>query len=321
MNLLRMGLLLIFSLVLLIPETSIASYMAEVIVKVIDEDGKPVDEANVEICFYGGCLTKDAIFGHTDSKGLFTKMAESKDGTVGLGVQKEGFYTSVFHHQFYNTKFGKWQPWDKEITIVLRKKINPVPMYVRNRYFEIPAHGKEIGFDLMKADWVIPYGQGLHSDFIMRVDRQYKNIDNFDATLTLTFTNKYDGIQVVKDDRGGPFRLGSRSVYNLPRTAPDAGYQTKLVKRISRGNYGIRNDRFDDNNYIFRVRSEVNEEGKLQRAMYGKILGEIEFAALSNNGEIGMHYYLNPDFTRNLEYDPRKNLFKSLPSDEGVGQP
>lgn len=34
-----------------------------------------------------------------------------------------------------------------------------------------------------------------------------------------------------------------------------------------------------------------------------------------------MHYYLNPDDTKNLEYDPEKNLFKSLPSGEGVALP
>lgn len=65
----------------------------------------------------------------------------------------------------------------------------------------------------------------------------------------------------------------------------------------------------------------MDEEGKLKRAMYGKILDEIKFAALSKNGEIGMHYYLNPDDTKNLEYDPEKNLFKSLPSGEGVALP
>ncbi len=312
---------IILFLFLLFPVTAKASDMAEAIVKVIDEDGKPVEDANVEICFYGGCLTKDAIFGRTNSKGLFTKMAASKDGTVGVGVQKKGFYASVYHYQFNITKLGQWQPWDKEMMVVLRQKVNPVPMYVRNRYFEIPAHGKEIGFDLMKADWVIPYGQGVQSDFIMRVDRQYKDFDNFDATLTLTFTNKFDGIQVVKDDRGGPFRLGSRSVYFLPRNAPETGYQSKLVKRISEGTYGEHTDRADDNNIIFRVRSEVDEEGKLKRAMYGKILGEIEFTPRKDKVRIGMHYYLNPDYTRNLEYDPEKNLFKSLPSGEGVALP
>ena len=320
MNLLRLGFMLLFSWVLLIPVATNASDLAKVKIKVVDEVGKAVESALIRIYFKGDSLEKDAISGTTDIYGMFTASSQSPDGQIGGGVTKQGYYLSSFRQQFYITKLGQWMPWDKELSVVLRQKVNPVPMYVRNHYFEIPAHGKEIGFDLMKADWVIPFGQGVQSDFIIRVDRQYKNVDNFDATLTLTFTNKYDGVQIIKDDRGGPFSLGSR--YYLPRTAPETGYLSKLVKHISRGEYGYRNDRFDDNNYLFRVRSEVDEGGKLKRAMYGKILEEIKFAPLARDrGIITIHYYLNPDFTRNLEYDPKKNLFKSLPSGEGVALP
>lgn len=315
----RRLLIIILAVVLAATLKASASEQAKVSFRVIDEIGAAVDQAQIKICFFGGCLTKEAIVGSTDSEGKYSVSADSKDGQIGGVVRKDGFYPSVFGTQFIQTKLGKWLPWDKEIIVKLRPKVNPVPMYVRNRYFEIPAQGKEIGFDLMKADWVIPYGQGVQSDFIMRVDREYKNTANFEATLTLTFSNKYDGIQIIKDDRGGVFSQGSR--YNLPRQAPENGYQAKLVKRISRGIYGWHDDKAADNNYIFRVRSEVDEEGKLKRAMYGKIRGEIKFAALSKNGEIGMHYYLNPDFTRNLEFDPEKNLFKLLPSGEGIAWP
>lgn len=258
--------------VFLMPATYVnASEMAEVIIKVIDEDKIPVEGASIEMCFHGDCLSKDAIYGLTDNEGLFKKMAESKDGTVRAGVSKEGFYTSTLREQFIQTKLGKWLPWDKEIIVKLRPKVNPVPMYVRNRYVEIPAHGKEIGFDLMKSDWVIPYGQGVHADFIMRVDRKYKNTANFEATLTVTFSNKYDGIQVIKDDRGGVFSQGSR--YYLPRTAPETGYQSRLVKRVSRGEYGWHDDKANDNNYLFRIRSEVDEEGKLRCDVWKNIGG------------------------------------------------
>ncbi len=311
--------MLLLLLILSVTSIANASDLAKVTFRVIDEEGKIVEGAHVRIRFQGGTLDRDAATGITNSEGIFSATGPSKDGQIAGGVRKDGYYISSFRYFFSMTKLGQWLPWDKEMTVVLRQKVNPVPMYVRNSYFEIPAHGREIGFDLMKADWVIPYGQGVKSDFIMRVDREYKNVDNFDATLTLTFTNKYDGIQTIKDNRGGIYSVGSE--YQLPRTAPATEYQTKLVIRISEGMYGEHTDISADNNYLFRVRSEVDEEGKLKRAMYGKILGEIKFAALSKNGEIGMHYYLNPDYTRNLEYDPKKNLFKSLPSGEGVALP
>jgi hypothetical protein len=237
---------------------------------------------------------------------------------VGGGAKKEGYYSSSFHHAYhpFSKKFGRWEPWDKHITVVLRPIGNPVPMYVRNRFFEIPKNGEEIGFDLMKADWVIPYGQGVVADWIVRIDRRYVSMSDFDAMLTVTFSNKSDGIQLVKEERG---YFGEGSWFQLPRLAPETGYKSKLVKKISLTDPRFFPGESDDNNYIFRVRTKLDEEGKIVEAMYGKILGDMNFAALAGeNGGIRMHYYLNPDGTRNLEFDPERNLF---PKGRGEAQP
>ena len=55
--------------------------------------------------------------------------------------------------------------------------------------------------------------------------------------------------------------------------------------------------------------------------MYGKILGDIGFdPAFQKTIDLRFTYYLNPDYTRNLEYDRTKNLFDKLPSLERVDQ-
>jgi hypothetical protein len=301
---------------------AVAGASARITVKVVDEYERKVAGAKLSVRFSSD---EYPIIAQTENDGFTTLTSTSNDGVIVGEVSKDNYYPSIFHSDFFIKKFGRWQPWNKGFTVVLRPIVNPVPMYVRNRFFEIPIHGKEIGFDLMKADWVIPHGQGTQSDFIFRIDRRYKDIDEFEATMTLTFPNPHDGIQVVKDDRGGDFSVGS--IFRLPRTAPEEGYQAKLVKRISRGSAGKHTDRAEDNNFIFRVRSEVDKQGKLKQAMYGKILGDIKFApigSLNSNeglGAIGMHYYLNPDYTRNLEFDPKRNLFISLPKVEGVRLP
>ncbi|WP_298268446.1 hypothetical protein [Geobacter sp.] len=293
-------------------------HVAKISVKVVDEEERPIEGAKIELCFYGGCLTKDATKGSTNKDGSFSSLGSSRDGVTGGVVKKEGYYNSVFHHDFFIKSSGVWKPWNKQIKVVLRPVVKPVPMYVRNRSFQFPAINKDLGFDLMKADWVPPYGAGVHRDFIFRVERIYKDSDNFDATLTITFPNKYDGIRLIKDNRGGDFSVGSR--FQLPRIAPEEGYQPKMMKRVSSGIYGSRAAKEDDNNYIFRVRSE-SESGKLKRAMFGKILGDIRFGPIGGNGGFEMHYYLNPDYTRNLEFDPKKNLFTNSPEVEGVGLP
>lgn len=292
-----------------------AGAIAKVTLKVVDEDMKPVEGANLRMCFYGGCLKKDATIGITDSEGIYSGAAYSKDGQVGGAIEKPGYYSSSYHADFMAQKLGFWLPHNKEITVVLRPKINPVPMYVREKWLTIPAVGKEIGFDLVKFDWVIPYGQGGTSDFIFRVERQYKDVDNFDVTMALTFSNEFDGIQLYKEDRGGDYNVGS--IFRLLRHAPEFGYAREITKRRTRGGGVYYDGISDDNNYFFRVRSEKGENGNLIRAMYGKIKGDIRIDPRSSKTvDIHLFYYLNPDYTRNLEFDPTRNLFSPLPKGE-----
>ena len=312
---------LVFSLIQVTPAQALG--VAKIVVKVMDEAGAPVNNAHLNIRFSSDSGT---VKGFTDDHGIFDAKAMSNDGVILGDITKEGYYESGLAHSFYVTKFGMWQPWGKDLTVVMRPIVNPVPMYVRNRYFDFPALGKEIGFDLEKADWVIPYGLGTQSDFIFKVERRYDNNGNTEAIMMLTFSHPFDGIQVVKDDGGGDFNVGSS--FRLQRTAPEIGYQPKLQKRLSGGSYGWHNDNSGANNYIFRIRSEVDKEGKLKRAMYGKIRGDMDYNPFLSSvegkegfGGVTMNYYLNPDYTPNLEFDPKRNLFIKLSGSENVTQP
>jgi hypothetical protein len=304
----RLLLALILATSVLSPAAAQVDAEAKVTVRVVDEEGRPVEDAQITMCFFGGCRDKDIFRELTDSKGFFTESALSSDGRVGGSVKKKGYYSSSFHYAFtpFNKKFDRWQPWNKHLTVVLRQIGNPVPMYVRNRWFSVPMLGEGVGFDLMKADWVIPYGQGVTADFIIKTERKITE-DERDSKLTITFSNEHDGIQLIKEDRG-IFNLGSR--YRLPRTAPEDEYLPQyVVHRYTGPKWGIIS-RDETNNFIFRVRTEVDDEGRIVKALYGKILGDFRFAPLEGNaGDFLMHYYLNPDGTRNLEFDTERNLF------------
>lgn len=306
---------LIMLLILSTSATVFAFGIVKINVKVVDESGLPLDNTKIRVRFAGGQMP---LIRNTDDHGNCSITSSSGDGVVVGTAIKDGYYESTFNHDFYVTRFGMWQPWGKELTVVMRPIINPVPMYVRNHSFKVPVKGEEVGFDLEKADWVIPHGLGTKADFIFKVVQSFDNMNNYDATMILTFSNLFDGIQVIKDDGGGDFNVGSW--FRLPRTAPDTGYLPKMQKRISRGSYGRHSDIEDDNNYIFRVRSEVDEYGKLKRAMYGKIRGELRHF-VGDGGGIKMNYYLNPDYTPNLEFDPKRNLFIILSGSENVRQP
>jgi hypothetical protein len=295
---------------------------AKITIKVVDENNNSIEGANVGIGFddYRSYTKENSVSGISDSEGIFTGSAPCT-GYLGFNVTKDGFYKSIGHHIFKDKDISDLLPWDQELRVVLRRIENPVPMYARDTkesIIEIPVVEKNVGFDFTKFDWVTPYGKGKNADFVFHLKRQVVDRENFDATLTILFSNKYDGIQGYKEE------LKDGSLFKLPRYAPEQGYQEKLVLREWRnpGDFNVKRN-FDflakDVNYIFRVRS-IEEDNKFIRAMYGKILGFIDFSAVhSKTAKIYFKYYLNPDYTRNLEFDPSRNLFLNLPPLDRVG--
>jgi hypothetical protein len=293
---------------------ALARSLVKVTLIVTDEKNEPVSNASVHLGFRvytkGGWASEtNEASGSTDSNGSFTASSFA-DNFVGFTITKDGYYQTFGDYKFKESNLGRWQPWNPEILVVIKKIENPVPMYQRDTkmmhpVLEIPVNGKAVGFDLMASDWVSPYGKGKHPDMFFRLDRKFVSRDDLEGLLTITFPNKYDGIQLVKYDR----RSGSN--FKLPRFAPEDGYQAKLVRTFSKKpGEPYKDSNEDDNNYFFRVRSE-EKNGKFFRAMYGKIHGDIQFGMRSHKtASILIKYFLNPDYTRNLESG--KNLFPGV---------
>lgn len=316
--------IIVMSLIFVLSLQSACSFASnypegKITVKVIDEAGKPIEGAQVGIGFeqyIEGEYKGIPVGGKSNAEGKFSGEAHGTQ-VVSYGADKDGYYKSYGEYRFKEKKMGRWEPWNPEVTVVLRKIKNPIPMYARDTKassLEVPVSEKEIGFDLVEYDWVAPYGKGAHADFLFKLNKAFSNDLEFDSTLTITFVNKFDGIQLIKEDRA----FGSQ--LKLPRFAPETGYANKLVCIIKRSiGKALESNSQKENNYFFRVRTE-EKDGKLIRAMYGKIQGDIEFDPRgSKTARIFFKYYLNPDYTTNLEFDPNQNLFKGLSSLESVG--
>jgi hypothetical protein len=181
---------------------------SKVTIKVIDEEGKPVESASIRVGYtvlsWGDTNGKSfSVDGYSDANGYFSASANAS-GKIGYTIKKGGYYDSHSWFRFQEIKNGKWEPWNPELPVVIRKIVNPVSMYARDTIFsriEIPILEKAVGFDLIDFDWVAPYGKGTHADFIFTADSRVVKNDDFDCTLTITFSNKFDGIQLYKEDR------------------------------------------------------------------------------------------------------------------------
>jgi len=257
--------------------------------------------------------------GITDADGELLFSGQS-NGHITYGGRKVGYYDSYYDYDFKDLGVFGWEPWNPELKVLMRRIENPTPMYARdtkmaNIKIKIPVIGKEVGFDLIAYDWVAPYGNGQHIDFIFYLEKTYRGFQDYDAKLTIKFLHPMDGIVEIEEN------LTNGSQFKLPRIAPKNGYKNSLqiIRNKKNNTETYRNYKFNDN-YIFRVRAEVNN-GNLARAMYGKIRGPIEIDPRVDPTEVYFKYYLNPDYTKNLEFDPKRNLFGNLPGMEQVNEP
>jgi hypothetical protein len=297
-------------------EVAIAAAEWKAMVRVMDEDGNPMRGVSAGIGWLDFSLdpwhAKDRnVEGFTNGDGCITASGRSGPN-IYCGANKEGYYHSNLEYWFKQEDQGRWLPWNPTIELVLKKIVNPVPMYARRVDIKIPATDAPIGFDLVQGDWVQPFGKGVQSDFIFKLTRRYVDRRDFDASLELTFSNEGDGIQPVYAPH-----TKSADELRLPRMARTAGYEDRWFRQDS---YLGRLQTRKDQNYFFRVRTR--KQGDKIEGWYGKIHNEIRFDAVNVKATMLMFtYYLNPDGTTNVEFDPKRNLFRNLNSLEEVHQP
>lgn len=287
---------------------------------VVDEGGSPLEGINAGVAFerntgWGTDVTLQNILTDGDGKATFSGQS---NGHIAYGAEKDGYYPSYYDYDFEDLGAFGWEPLNPELKVVMRKIENPVLMYARHagmeRKIRVPELNKDIGFDLIVSDWVAPFGEGKKADFVFNLEKKFTNTKSYWAVLTLKFSNKNDGIINIKE------KLDEGSVFNLPRFAPKDGYQRTAKFTRSRTGASIMKNYSSNDSYVFRIRSEEGDSGIV--GLYGKIRGVIEIGNLRDtNPKINFKYYLNPDGTRNLEFDPNRNLFQGLRMLEEVQEP
>lgn len=286
--------------------------------KVVDENGQPVVGAKASISYFGkplpGQVIADSrdliryITGLTDDNGKFTASHSDSSFTLGIDVQKNGYYSG---HRGYDLTSSQADR-NPTITIVLKKLVNSIPMYARWVDSEPSAFKKtgrppinfntSIGYDLIVGDWVAPYGKGVDTNILFTEEFNKESITDFYYKLTVSFPNDSDGIQeytMPEAEKGS----GLRS----PHIAPLAGYQSQLTKENYHhpGELGKPYDFNENRIYFIRVTLPDGPH-------FGKIYGDF----------MQFTYYLNPTpNNQNIEFDPKHNLIKSNRYDLKVAAP
>ena len=290
-----------------IPIFAQTNYQWNATLKAIDEAGQPVPEARADIGYYTNSQPADAL-GLTDTNGIFTVSHSvlSSLAEVSLQVEKSGYYTTKRVHVL-GPDYDQAK-WTFTETLGLKKVGNPIAMYAKSVNLGMPVFDKPAGFDFMVGDWVGPYGKGVNADIIFTAHLDKRSESDADYKLTVSFPKAGDGIQefTVPDAEKGS---GLRSSHETPAN----GFQPQWVQTRNRKPGQPETGNLDANrNYIFRVRTALDQQGNVVSAHYGKIYGDF----------MQFSYYLNPTPNdRNIEFDPKQNLLGGIQSFEQVQSP
>jgi len=291
---------------------------------VSDEQGSPIREAQVICCFSKPVDNKDPWKGQTIDKVQAVTDYNGKVIAKGTSMheitvvsRKEGYYES--RETLYNLKLNRekrqWSPYEREVKLVLRKIVNPIPMYAWGMHLTEYPEGTNVwvGYDMLLAEWMPPHGKGKTEDMRFHVLR---SADAYDRTqpavaLTVRFMGEKNGVCGI-DDKAVNYQSWSK----LPYCAPREGYSEKefrFEKRIGENEFKTMTNT-GTTNCFFRIRSKTDRDGNFVEGLYGKINGPVGVEG-GRGIRIELFYYVNPTPNDlNMEFNPKKNLINK----EGV---
>lgn len=300
----------------------------EVVARVIDQDGNPVHGAEVVAWFphvYGAGATPkgESKQVQTNAEGNVLLNALTA-GPVSFGARKAGYYESGGGQIDFMQMREEGKPLKAEREVVLKKIMNPIPLVARQfPELVVPRENDPCGFDFEVGDWVTPRGKGKHADIIFNITGNYTSYKEFDAALEITFPNEGDGLARFEGEQN----IGSE--LNSGYHAPESEYmpELKLAKRAAAGQTTSQwlEESKPGSNYYFRVRTVLDDKGKVVSAHYGKIYGRFEFGRYKKAESLFLKsgtYYFNPTANdRNVEFDRSKNLATDVTASKKVTVP
>jgi len=274
---------------------------AIVTVRIIDDEGKPINAVRSTLAHTD---TFNAKTGFTDADGMYSDELTKIFAQIGGWFEKPGYYKS-------SGKFWGWSsgllvpPADTNFTVVLKRIIDPVPMVYKKIAAYSPRPGEPVGFDLEIGDWVHPDGKGKITDMLITATKNYMSANEFSFSLSVEFIGEENGIQpfYYPSFIGAGYPL--KSEFPPPQIAPELGY----LKNIEHFSKKIPTERRAKNSLnenisrIFRVRTVLDEEGKIVSANYGWSFKDIYIESKPGDfvGFSFTYYYNSDSKSRSLE--------------------
>ncbi len=131
-----------------------------------------------------------------------------------------------------------------------------------------------MGFDLLKGDFVKPYGKGETVDFVLDFEGYKQSWTNYYYKLTMSFTNGVDGAYIEHE-----YNNYSDMPY-VYEADENASYTNKFIfEKVCTGNDSDYVDTTipEKSYFILRTRSTMDENGEVISINYSRMHGSLSF--------------------------------------------
>lgn len=269
---------------------------------VVDDMGKPVHNAKVDVFFDMTDRSKGRrIVGNTDTNGVFVAEART-GGILEVEVTGDHHYRSKRKISFiamgreHNVSGGKWQPWGgKEDIVLLPIKKPTARRSLSSGWKDTHELNKWIGFDCERYDFVAPFGSGKETDMEVFFDWNGVWDSSYEGmALKLRFPDKFSGGYYADKTPGSEY-VGVYGADTNGMYQSEFAFSERVGGRDRRGRVTSWDRQLFDPSKVLVVRSrcKLNDDGTLKSAHYFQ-LGDIRFSGDERGAALKFLSIYNP---------------------------
>lgn len=266
--------------------------------KVVDQNNKPIEGAKIKTTstsfnesitdrFSNGSvneitLEKEAV---SNDRGLFSFSGYRAENLNILSIEKEGYSTpnSLLKGFLYSPQYATQHDADSADPVIysLWKKGDPEPLFKDKWRAKLPVNDSFYSFDLINHKKI---EEANNSMFRIRVTADYEAVEG---------TIQYPWAITLKAPKDGGIIVTN---HPQPYGAPEGGYQSELTWDSDLPNGNWERD-VEKTIYIKGPNGAYYASAKIRIIVFH-----------TNNATILMETLVNPDGSRNLEYDSKIEL-------------
>ncbi len=279
---------------------------ARIELSVHDECGAPVSDASVRVLMGMNFRHKSYyIDGRTDTNGVFIIEGKTTGNEIEIKASKDGWYRSqtrlclITTGQEHAVKKGMWQPWGMKADLPLRRKGTLAKMLVfASPARSMPSTNSWVGVDLERNDFVKPHGNGEVTDVLVKLVWDGLSLD--DTKIC------YAEVSFPEEHNGGYYApVVNCSDFRYAYFAETNKVEVRSMKIERNGNTRHLTHPKDGSEaeLVVRLRTIVDDSGRVVSANYGAIENIIVSPAWKGNPTIRFVHVFNPVLNDvNLEY-------------------